>query len=151
MKKGGEIMGIFLDGRTSQNASLANSMTTPILAGTDSLFGVVGLDVTQAVGQIRVEFNGTVAVQLPLAPVLTSVTITIVRGTQQSGFVTVYTAEQQLSLEVAGPQLVTFSGANFNPPIPASGPLVYTAFISASAVGTVRVGPESFSAIATSG
>ncbi|MGM0854285.1 MAG: hypothetical protein ACQEWI_17020 [Bacillota bacterium] len=144
-------MGIFLDGRTSQNASLANSMATPILVGTDSLFGVVGLDVTQAVGQIRVEFNGTVAVQLPVAPIATSVTITIVRGTQQTGLVTVYTAEQQLSLEIAGPQLITFSGANFNPPKPISGPLVYTAFISASALGATRVGPESFSAIATAG
>jgi hypothetical protein len=146
------MMGIFLDGRTSQNASLANSISTPILVGTDSLFGVVGLDVTKAtVGQIRVEFNGTVAVQLPLIPIATSVTITIVRGTQQSGLTTVYSAEQQLSLEILGPQLVTFSGADFNPPKPASGPLVYTAFISASVLGTIRVGPESFSAIATAG
>jgi hypothetical protein len=145
-------MGIYLDGRTSQNASLANSMTTPILIGQESLFGVVGLDVTKAtVGQIRVEFNGTVAVQLPLIPVLTSVTVTVVRGTQQSGLTTVYSARQQLSLEIAGPQLITFSGADFNPPKPDSGPLVYTAFISASAIGTIRVGPESFSAIASAG
>jgi hypothetical protein len=145
-------MGIYLDGRTSQNASLANSISTPILVGTDSLFGVVGLDVTKAtVGQIRVEFNGTVAVQLPLIPLATSITITIVRGTQQSGLTTVYTAEQQLSLEILGPQLVTFSGADFNPPKPVSGPLVYTAYISASLLGTIRVGPESFSAIASAG
>jgi hypothetical protein len=145
-------MGIYLDGRTSQNASLANSMVTPILIGQESLFGVVGLDVSKATtGQIRVEFNGTVAVQLPLIPVLTSVTITIIRGTQQSGFTTVYSARQQLSLEIAGPQLVTFSGADFNPPKPDSGPLVYTAFIRSSAIGTIRVGPESFSAIATAG
>ncbi|MBM7586925.1 hypothetical protein JOC86_003477 [Bacillus pakistanensis] len=145
-------MGVYLDGRTSQNASLANSITTPILVGQESLFGIVGLDVSQAtVGQIRVQFNGTVAVQLPLIPVLTDVTITILRGTPQTGMTTVFTAEQQLSLEVAGPQLVTFSGADFNPPKPASGPLVYRALITASAVGTIRVGPESFSAIATAG
>jgi hypothetical protein len=142
-------MGIFLDGKTSQNASLANSLTTPILVGEETLFGVVGLDVSQAVGQISVQFSGTAAVQLPIAPTLTSVTIRIVRGTQQSGLTTVYTAEQQLSLNVTGPQIITFSGANFNPPKPTSGLLVYTAFISASVIGTIRVGPESFSGIAT--
>jgi hypothetical protein len=145
-------LGIYLDGRTSQNASLANSTTTPILVGTDSLFGIVGLDASKATtGDIRVAFNGTVAVQLPLLPGLTTVTISVVRGTQQTGATTVYTAEQQLSLEIAGPQLITFSGAEFNVPKPVSGPLVYSAYISASAVGTIRVGPESFSAIATAG
>ncbi|BCB04800.1 hypothetical protein [Bacillus sp. KH172YL63] len=145
-------MGIYLDGRTSQNASLANSIATPLVLGQEALFGVVGLDVSKATtGQIRVAFNGTAAVQLPLVPVLTSINIRIVRGTAQSGFTTVYTAEQQLSLEIAGPQLITFAGADFNPPKPSSGPLVYTAYISATAVGTIRVGPESFSAIATAG
>jgi hypothetical protein len=145
-------LGIYLDGRTSQNASLANSMTTPILVGTEALFGIVGLDASKATtGDIRVAFNGTVAVQLPLPPVLTTVTITVVRGTQQTGATTVYTAEQQLSLQTVGPQLVTFSGAEFNVPKPVSGPLVYSAFISADVVGTIRVGPESFSAIATAG
>jgi hypothetical protein len=145
-------MGIYLDGRTSQNASLAESTTTPILAGDEELFGIVGLDVTKAtVGQIRVAFSGTVAVQLPLLPVLTEITITIIRGTEQSGLTTVFSATQQLSLEIAGPQIITFSGADFNAPMPQSGPLVYSAYITASAVGTIRVGPESFSAIATAG
>ncbi|WP_336511313.1 hypothetical protein [[Bacillus] enclensis] len=66
-------MGIYLDGRTSQNASLAESTTTPILVGDEELFGIIGLDVTKAVvGQIRVSFSGTVAVQLPLLPVYRS-------------------------------------------------------------------------------
>jgi hypothetical protein len=39
------IIEVFLDGRTSQNAGLTNSITTTILVGIDSLFGVVGLDV----------------------------------------------------------------------------------------------------------
>ncbi|MCC5802458.1 hypothetical protein B0G93_10914 [Bacillus sp. V-88] len=145
-------MGIYLDGRTSQNASLANSITTPILVGDGELFGIVGLDVTKAtVGQIRVQFNGNVAVQLPLLPVATSINIRIVRGTEQTGITTVYTAQQVLGLSIVGPQLITFSGADFNPPKPDSGPLVYSALISATAIGTIRVGPESFSAIATSG
>ncbi|MFL8935913.1 hypothetical protein ACKA06_03840 [Rossellomorea oryzaecorticis] len=145
-------MGIYLDGRTSQNASLAESTTTPILVGDEELFGIIGLDVTKAVvGQIRVSFSGTVAVQLPLLPVLTEVTITIIRGTEQTGLTTVYSATQQLSLEIAGPQIITFSGADFNAPKPQAGPLVYSAYITASAAGTIRVGPESFSAIATAG
>ncbi|WP_330994740.1 hypothetical protein [Rossellomorea vietnamensis] len=131
---------------------MANSITTPILVGDGELFGIVGLDVTKAtVGQIRVQFNGNVAVQLPLLPVATSINIRIVRGTEQTGITTVYTAQQVLGLSIVGPQLITFSGADFNPPKPDSGPLVYSALISATAIGTIRVGPESFSAIATSG
>ncbi|TMU87472.1 hypothetical protein FGG79_04930 [Bacillus sp. BHET2] len=145
-------MGIYLDGRTSQNASLANSITTPILVGDEELFGIIGLDVSKATtGQIRVQFNGTVAVQLPLAPVATSINIRIVRGTQQTGITTVYTAQQVLNLSIVGPQLITFSAADFNPPKPNGTLLVYSALISATSVGTVRRGPESFSAIATSG
>ncbi|AGX03975.1 MULTISPECIES: hypothetical protein [Bacillus] len=145
-------MGIFLDGRTSQNASLANSSAVPILVGTESLFGGVGLQVgQQPPGIIRVNFNGTIAVQLPLLPVLTSVTIEVVRGTEETGLTTVYSAEQQLSLEILGPQVISFNGADFNPPKPANGQLVYRAYITASAVGTVRVGPESFNAYATAG
>ncbi|KML00555.1 hypothetical protein [Rossellomorea marisflavi] len=145
-------MGVFLDARTSQNASTYGQISVPILAGQNSLFGIVGLDVTQGtVGQIRVQFEGTMAVQLPLLPLLTSVDITIVRGTQQSGLVTVYTARQVLDLSIVGPQLITFTGADFNPGIPASGPLVYSSYVSATAIGTVRVGPESFTALASSG
>jgi hypothetical protein len=145
-------LGIYLDGRTSQNASLANSITTPILVGSEELFGILGLDVTKAtVGQIRVQFNGTVAVQLPLVPLATSINIRIVRGTAETGFTTVYTAQEALDLSILGPQLITFSGADFNPPKPVSGPLVYSALISATVLGTVRRGPESFSAIATAG
>ncbi|WP_309300048.1 hypothetical protein [Rossellomorea marisflavi] len=103
------------------------------------------------VGQIRVQFEGTMAVQLPLLPIATNVDITIIRGTQQSGLITVYTARQVLDLSIVGPQLITFAGADFNPGIPASGPLVYSAYVSATALGTVRVGPESFTALATAG
>ncbi|MCP1161280.1 hypothetical protein [Bacillus infantis] len=144
-------MGIFLDGRTSQNASLANSIAIPVLVGSQSLFGGLGLQVGQPPGIIRVNFNGTIAVQLPLLPVLTSVTITVVRGTVETGFTTVYTAEQQLDLEILGPQVISFNGADYNPPKPDNGQLVYRAFISASAIGTIRVGPESFNAYASAG
>lgn len=145
-------MGVYLDGRTSQNASLANSITTPILVGDEELFGILGLDVSQSTsGLIRAQFNGTVAVQLPLIPLATSINIRIVRGIPQTGATTVYSAEESLDIAVVGPQLITFSGADFNPPKPVSGPLVYSALISATALGTIRVGPESFSAIATSG
>jgi hypothetical protein len=145
-------MGIYLDGRTSQNASFANSQSIPILVGTESLFGDIGLHVGQEPpGIVRVNFNGTVAVQLPLLPLITSVIIEVVRGTVETGLTTVYTARQQLNLEILGPQLINFNGADFNPPAPANGQLVYRAYIRATILGTVRVGPESFSAIATAG
>ncbi|MFX3646125.1 MAG: hypothetical protein ACE3K2_01460 [Paenibacillus sp.] len=133
-------MSQFLDARTSQNASLANSIAIPILViNTPQLFGQIGLQTEGAGANPRVQFKGTVAVQLPLA--LVGVTITIVRGTLATDPV-IYSATSTFSLSVLAPQIITFSADDFNPPITPQ--LTYTAFISSNLLGTIRVGPENF-------
>ncbi|WP_017687343.1 hypothetical protein [Paenibacillus sp. PAMC 26794] len=133
-------MSQFLDARTSQNASLANSIAIPILViDTPQLFGQIGLQTAGAGANPRVQFSGTVSLQLPLA--LVSVTITIVRGTLSTDPV-IYSASSTFSLSVLAPQVITFSASDFNPPITPQ--LTYTAFISSNLLGTIRVGPESF-------
>ena len=143
-------MTLFLDARTSQNASYSNSISIPILVGNPGgLFGQIGLDVQNAAGPIRVQLSGTASVQLPLLPVATTITIRIVRGRTVSDPL-VYSSAEALELSIIGPQLFTFTASDFNVPKPISGPLVYTAFISANIGGTIRVGPESFNGIAYS-
>ncbi|WP_405112416.1 hypothetical protein MHH28_04605 [Paenibacillus sp. FSL K6-1217] len=139
-------MGTYVDGRTSQNASTANSIAIPILViNTPQLFGQIGL-ITAGVGaNPRVMLKGTVSVQLPLA--LVGVTITIVRGTLSSDPV-VYSATSTFSLSVLAPQVIAFSADDFLPTITPQ--LTYTAFISSNLLGTVRVGPESFDGILVS-
>ncbi|NQX44059.1 hypothetical protein HQN87_01840 [Paenibacillus tritici] len=139
-------MGTYVDGRTSQNASTANSIAIPILLiNTPQLFGQIGL-ITAGVGaNPRVLLKGTVSVQLPLA--LIGITVTIVRGTVPSDPV-VYSATSTFSLSVLAPQVITFSADDFLPAITPQ--LTYTAFISSNLLGTVRVGPESFDGILVS-
>ncbi|MGE6665018.1 hypothetical protein [Paenibacillus xylanexedens] len=133
-------MSQFLDARTSQNASLANSIAIPILViDTPQLFGQIGLQTAGAGANPRVQFSGTVSLQLPLA--LVGVTITIVRGTLSTDPV-IYSATSTFSLSVLAPQVITFSASDFNPPITPQ--LTYTAFISSNLLGTIRVGPENF-------
>lgn len=133
-----------LDARSSQNASLANSLAIPILTvNTPQLFGQVGLNTYSVDTDVRVMFTGVVSVQLPLA--LVGVTITVVRGTMPTDPV-VYSATSTFSLSVLAPQIITFSGNDFHPP--AVNQLNYTAFISSNILGTVRVGPESFNVTA---
>ncbi|KAA9013581.1 hypothetical protein [Niallia endozanthoxylica] len=137
-------MAKLLDARTSQNASYANSIGI-LITTTPQLFARLTLNTTGATGLVRTQISGTVAVQLPLLPVLTTVTVRIVRGTAPTDFL-VYSAEDTLDTSILGPQILSFSASDFNVPIPASNSIVYTAFIEASAVGTIRVGPESFNA-----
>ncbi|MDQ0661316.1 hypothetical protein [Paenibacillus sp. W2I17] len=133
-------MSQFLDARTSQNASLANSIAIPILViNTPQLFGQIGLQTAGAGANPRVQFKGTVSVQLPLA--LVGITIAIVRGTLATDPV-IYSATSTFSLSVLAPQIITFSADDFNPPITPQ--LTYTAFISSNLLGTIRVGPENF-------
>ncbi|MBY0204406.1 hypothetical protein Q9R46_15005 [Paenibacillus sp. RRE4] len=133
-------MSQFIDARTSQNASLANSIAIPILViNTPQLFGQIGLVAENIGANPRVQMKGTVTVQLPLA--LVGVTITIVRGTLSTDPV-IYSATSTFSLSVLAPQVITFSADDFNPPITPQ--LTYTAFISSNLLGTVRVGPENF-------
>jgi len=134
-----------VDARMSQNASLANSIAIPILViNTPQLFGQVGLNTYQTnSSNVHVTFQGVVSVQLPLA--LVGVTITVVRGTMSTDPV-VYSATSTYSLSVLAPQIIAFSGGDYNPP--AANQTTYTAFISSNILGTIRVGPESFSAAA---
>jgi hypothetical protein len=136
-------MGTFIDGRTSQNASFANSILIPITAlNTPQLFGQIGLNTLGATGTLRVQLKGTLSVQLPLA--LVGITITIVRGTLPTDPL-IYSATSTFSLSVVAPQVITFSADDFNPPITPQ--LTYTAFVSSNLLGTIRVGPENFDGI----
>ncbi|KMN98960.1 MULTISPECIES: hypothetical protein [Priestia] len=144
-------MTTLLDARTSQNASIANSISIPItILSAPGLFGQVGLNVLGATGPIRTQLSGTVACQLPLLPLATTITLTIVRGTSLTDPI-IYSSSEALNTNILGPQLFTFTASDFNVPAPASGLLIYTAFIGSNLLGTVRVGPESFNAVAYSG
>ncbi|MBE7682067.1 MULTISPECIES: hypothetical protein [Paenibacillus] len=134
-------MSQFIDARTSQNASLANSIAVPILVvNTPQLFGQIGLVTTAGMGaNPRVQMKGTVSVQLPLA--LVGITITVVRGTAPTDPI-VYSATSTFNLSVLAPQVITFSADDYNPPVLPQ--LTYTAFISSNLLGTIRVGPENF-------
>ncbi|UPK42242.1 MULTISPECIES: hypothetical protein [Paenibacillus] len=137
-------MSQFIDARTSQNASLAGSIAIPILVvNTPQLFGQIGLVTTAGIGaNPRVQFKGTVSVQLPLA--LVGITITIVRGTVATDPV-IYSATSTFNLSILAPQVITFSADDFNPPITPQ--LTYTAFVSSNLLGTIRVGPENFDGV----
>lgn len=138
----------FLDLRTSQNASYSNSISVPILAAnTPQLVGRIGLATQNAGTNIRVSMSGTVSLQLPLLPAATSITITVVRGTLSTDPL-VYSATENMDLNILGPQVFAFNALDFNPP--AATQLTYTMFVSSSLVGVIRVGPESFSGIAVS-
>jgi hypothetical protein len=139
-------LGTYLDGRTSQNASYANSIAIPItLLNTPELFGQVGLISEGVTTNPRVILKGTISLQLPLA--LLGITITIVRGTLPTDPL-VYSATSTFNLSVLAPQVITFSADDFNPPVTPQ--LTYTAFVSSNLLGTIRVGPESFDAILVS-
>lgn len=137
-------MNKFVDGRTSQNASFANSIVIPILViDTPQLFGQIGLSTDGIGANPRVILTGTITLQLPLT--LLGITVTVVRGTTPTDPV-VYSATSTFDLSVLAPQIVSFSAADFNPPVVGS-ELVYTAFVSSNLLGTVRVGPENFDGI----
>ncbi|MBN6886583.1 hypothetical protein ACUXCC_001952 [Cytobacillus horneckiae] len=132
-----------LDARTSQNASYANSISDPI-STTPELFARLSLNAANANGIVRTQMSGTVAVQLPLLPVISTITVTIVRGSNPS--VLIYSAENVLDTSILGPQIISFTASDFNVPIPANNNVVYTVYIQSSILGTIRVGPESFNA-----
>lgn len=136
-------MSLFIDGRTSQNASTGNSIAIPILViNTPQLFGQIGLNTEDATGIPRVIMTGTMSVQLPLA--LVGITISVVRGTLPTD-PEVYSATSTFSLSVLAPQVITFSAADYNPPLTPL--LTYTAFVSSNLLGTIRVGPENFNGL----
>ncbi|MFB8424943.1 hypothetical protein ACFC4S_23280 [Priestia megaterium] len=147
-------MGTFLDGRTSQNASKANSIS---VATTSSqvLWGQVGLDVGAANPSlpIRIQFEGTITLRLNAGSLnpFNTLEIRVVRGANASDPI-VYTAQKVLkTLDEGAPEMLTFVGSDYNPP-KGAGFLIYTAFVrnitGSNESDVVRVGPESFNVLA---
>lgn len=143
-------MGLYLDGRTSQGASQANTINAPTTAAY-ALWGQVGLDVGVANPSlpIRVQFTGTIALRLTPAPAnaLNRIEIKVVRGFNSTDPVA-YTATKTLTSADAGiSEPFTFTGSDYNVP-KGSGFLVYTVFVrnltGNNESDVVRVGPESF-------
>ncbi|CAI6079757.1 hypothetical protein [Cohnella sp. JJ-181] len=139
----------FLESKTSQNASYANSIAIPIsVINTPQLVAQQTLDLSAGTaGLTRVEFTGVMALQLPLVPVVTNITILVYRGLTTGG-VLVFSASENLNVAILGPQLITIAGSDFN--APNIGNVPYTVFVTASLLGTTRVGPESFNFTAVS-
>ncbi|OLS34057.1 hypothetical protein [Bacillus sp. MRMR6] len=141
----------FLDAQISQNISYSDAISIP-LSSTPTLFATLGLNLSAAGPNRRVQFTGTIAVS-SLAQVLVPINIEIYRGTGPNR-VLVYSASEtsQVSgtLGVASRRIITLTGADFNPP-PAF--LIYQAFISIPGgvpIAPTRTGPESFNAQAYS-
>ncbi|MGN7233887.1 hypothetical protein ACTHQ0_29505 [Priestia megaterium] len=143
-------MGLYLDGRTSQGAGIANSINVPTTAAY-TLWGQVGLEVSAANPSlpIRVQFTGTIALRLTPTPVNPTnvVEIKVVRGFNATDPV-VYTSAKTLTSVNAGThEEHTFTGSDYNVP-KGSGFLVYTVFVrnitGSNESDVVRVGPEGF-------
>jgi hypothetical protein len=143
-------MTVLLDSRTSQNASFANSISIPItVINAGQLWAQQTLNLSGGTAfTVRVEFSGTISLQLPLIPVVTNVLILIVRGTTPSDLI-IFSAAENLNTSIVGPQILSFAASDFN--APNISPITYTAFVSVSALGTTRVGPESLNLTAYSG
>ncbi|UMZ35916.1 hypothetical protein [Priestia megaterium] len=146
---------IFLDARTSQNASTANSINVPT-TNAYVLWGQVGLTVTAANPSIpmRVQFDGTITLRLSSSAsnFTNLVEVKIVRGTDPNA-AAVFSGIKTLTFNGSelGPQEYTFGASDYNPP-KGSGLLVYSAFVKnitgSSESDVRRVGPESFNACA---
>ncbi|WP_127532662.1 type 2 periplasmic-binding domain-containing protein [Paenibacillus kobensis] len=139
-----------LDARTSQNISFANlGSTITLLANTPTSIGVVGLNATGASGTIRVQFTGIAELLLPMPLASdTVIGLAIVRGTS--------TSDHEVALALYGTgntvspvQVVTINASDYNVPYPPSNELVYTLFLF-STIDSIRIGIESFNAIAFS-
>jgi hypothetical protein len=138
-----------LDARTSQNASFANSISIPItVTNAGQLWAQQALNLSGGTAfAVRVDFSGTIALQLPLTPIATNVTIFIVRGTTPSDLI-IFSAAENLNTSIIGPQILSFAASDFN--APNISPVTYTAFVSVNTLGTTRVGPESLNLTAYS-
>lgn len=74
-----------LDARTSQNASYGNTISIPLPANTPVAIAELGLDVTGAGENMRVQLSGIAELSFPTTPPFDSViAISIVRGTLDS-------------------------------------------------------------------
>ncbi|KOY15400.1 hypothetical protein [Paenibacillus xylanivorans] len=138
-----------LDARTSQNASYGNTISIPLPANTPVAIGEVGLDATDAGGNIRVQLSGIAELAFPTTPPFDSViAFSIARGTDSLVAYALYS----VSVSEANPnavQVVTINASDFNVPLPPSNELVYTLYLFCTADAT-RIGIESFNAVAYS-
>lgn len=142
-----------LDSRTSQNASFASSIGEPFPAIlTPQLFGQVGLDIVNPTGVIRVEFSATVTILQPINSPQIGIFVIIVRGTTTNDLI-VYSALETFLPSGTNEQVrpITITGSDFNVPAPANNQLIYSAFVSTTTLGPLRIGPESFNVTAYSG
>ncbi|QSF46983.1 hypothetical protein [Paenibacillus tianjinensis] len=143
----------FLDSRTSQfsntNTGVGILPDTPTL-----LLGDIGLQVaavlsTPNAADVRVELVGTIGVD---GVASNAITITIERGgTGVSGTgVVIYTATVDL---YTGNNLISFSAADFHPPVPVSGEIRYSmyAFDSGPGPAITITGPVTFNGVAQAG
>ncbi|QOS78609.1 hypothetical protein JNUCC31_28545 [Paenibacillus sp. JNUCC31] len=142
-------MAKLLDARTSQNASYGNTISIPLPANTPVAIGEVGLDATDANGNIRVQLSGIAELAFPTTPPFDSViAFSIVRGADSLVAYALYS----VSVSEANPnavQVVTINASDFNVPLPPSNELVYTLYLFSTADAT-RIGIESFNAVAYS-
>ncbi|WP_433581287.1 hypothetical protein [Paenibacillus amylolyticus] len=138
-----------LDARTSQNASYGNTISIPLPANTPVAIGQVGLDATDADGNIRVQLSGIAELAFPTTPPFDSViAFSIVRDTDSLVAYALYS----VSVTEANPnavQVVTINASDFNVPLPPSNELVYTLYLFCTTDAT-RIGIESFNAVAYS-
>jgi hypothetical protein len=139
-----------LDARTSQNASYGQSIATVLPPQMPTPIGVVGLNVTDAFGIIRVTFNGIAAIDILTTPPPDDkiVAIGVVRGTTANDPIVGY-ALYPFSAVDMGIKVVNLTLSDYNVPHPASNELVYSLILFSSSGGT-RIGPESFNAAAYS-
>ncbi|TYP69506.1 hypothetical protein [Paenibacillus methanolicus] len=138
-----------LDARTSQNASFADSISIPLAANTSAVIGSIGLNVTGAGDLIRVILNGIATVSLPTEiPPGEVVLLSVVRGIAPDETVVGNEAIPLTPLD-SGIQILNITISDYNVPYPPSNELVYS-LVLFSTIGCVRVGPESFNAVAYS-
>jgi hypothetical protein len=142
---------IFIDAEISQNSSFSGATSIPITA-TPTLYATLGLDLSTAGPNRRVQFTTTVGVS-SIASVAVPVTIDVYRVVG-SNLIKVYsateTSEAAGTVGVISRKIFTLTGADFDPPAQF---LLYQAFISIPrgvAVAPTRSGPESFNAQAFS-
>ncbi|KJD41562.1 hypothetical protein [Paenibacillus polymyxa] len=139
-----------LDARTSQNASYGNTISIPLPANTAVAIAELGLEVTGAGENMRVQLSGIAELAFPTTPPFDSViSFSIVRGDVDS---LVAYALYSVSVSEVNPnavQVVTINASDYNIPLPPSNELVYTLYIFCTADAT-RIGMESFNAVAYS-
>ncbi|MEE4577389.1 hypothetical protein [Paenibacillus polymyxa] len=139
-----------LDARTSQNASYGNTISIPLPANTAVAIAELGLEVTGAGENMRVQLTGIAELAFPTTPPFDSViSFSIVRGDVDS---LVAYALYSVSVSEVNPnavQVVTSNASDYNIPLPPSNELVYTLYIFCTADAT-RIGMESFNAVAYS-